>query len=423
MPSLQPIGLLPQQEHEQLTLEAHITLSFKHRTANRYVLLDKLVRANIDIEAQRTVKTLYCSEKSKKLLKALLKKIFDKGYAIINQKYMTLCTRCEGRQNINLLKEVGDIVTYQRITSLKRGKICHDYVVRLNPEIIGELKDLDLLDQEFLRKKISSTIHTNKNSFNKEYRSNAQARGANFSSNLNSNISTTSTEQVEIEKKVVSSRKKSILLNSRKKLTNSDRKVRLFKFRSKEQYDKPKQLKELDPINVKECLELQRRSGRCFDLNAQNEILKDMGRRMLNTFCSRAQFMEYFAKCLCYEKRNAVSINNSFFRITARMTEAEMIEHVTLQKREQYFSEIEISGYTHRTDESQYRAKLVGTMKPWQAYNFLSNLKNIHKVGTTLELHMAKHIELTPYSLEMILQEANAVGGYCGVNELNFCYI
>jgi len=51
----------------ELSLETKVFLSFKNRTLNRYKLIDKLIRANINPEGELTEKTVYLGEKAKKL--------------------------------------------------------------------------------------------------------------------------------------------------------------------------------------------------------------------------------------------------------------------------------------------------------------------------------------------------------------------
>jgi hypothetical protein len=66
---------LQTEEHEapepkiELSLEAQVFLSFKHKTPNRYKLLDTLIRANIELNQQLTNKTIYLSEKAKKIFR------------------------------------------------------------------------------------------------------------------------------------------------------------------------------------------------------------------------------------------------------------------------------------------------------------------------------------------------------------------
>ena len=59
----------------ELSLEAQVFLSFKHKTPNRYKLLDTMIRANIELNQQLTDKTIYLSEKAKKIFKTLYRSL------------------------------------------------------------------------------------------------------------------------------------------------------------------------------------------------------------------------------------------------------------------------------------------------------------------------------------------------------------
>ena len=74
----------------ELSLETQVFLSFKHRAPNRYKLLDKLIRANINPEEELTKKTVYLGEKAKKLLRTILKKLFSNRYVLINNKMLPI---------------------------------------------------------------------------------------------------------------------------------------------------------------------------------------------------------------------------------------------------------------------------------------------------------------------------------------------
>ena len=97
----------------ELSLETQVFLSFKHRTPNRYKLLDKLIRASITPEEELTDKTVYLGEKAKKLLRAILKKLFSNRYVLINHKYITQATRCKSDQNVLILKQLAKILRIQ----------------------------------------------------------------------------------------------------------------------------------------------------------------------------------------------------------------------------------------------------------------------------------------------------------------------
>lgn len=185
------------------------------------------------------------------------------------------------------------------------------------------------------------------------------------------------------------------------KNSNSSR-AKLYRFK---QYQEPKTLGDHYPLTAEDCSELQRRSGREFTLNAMNEILLDMSRKPKESkheFPSKAAFMAYMRKVYRYEGRDAVKTANSGFKILARAPEAEVIAHTTQAERDSYLNSVEQRAITHRSDESQYRAKLAATLKPSQAYNFLSNLKTVCKVGDVFEVHMSQNILLTDHSRTLI---------------------
>ena len=205
-----------------------------------------------------------------------------------------------------------------------------------------------------------------------------------------------------------------------KNSNSSQAKVYSPKFK---QYDQPKNLGDHYPLTTEDCSELQSRSGREFTLNAMNEILLDMSRKLKESkhkFPSKAAFMAYMSKVYRYEGRDAVKTANTGFKILTRAPEAEVIAHTTQAERDSYLNSVEQRAITHRSDESQYRAKLVGTLELSAAYNFLSNLKTVCKVGDVFEVHMSQNILLTDHSRTLILSAANAVGGYSGVKKMEF---
>jgi len=55
-----------------------------------------------------------------------------------------------------------------------------------------------------------------------------------------------------------------------------------------------------------------------------NEILLDMSKRLDNQFCSKAQFLAYFGKCLRFEMRDAVKTCNDNFRIKTNLPKEEV---------------------------------------------------------------------------------------------------
>jgi hypothetical protein len=210
--------------------------------------------------------------------------------------------------------------------------------------------------------------------------------------------------------------------NHRKKTANSyikSKRVKLLRFN---QYHKPKTLAEHYPLSNDDCSILQSKSCRDFNLNSMNEILLSLSKKSNqegHIFPSKASFMAYMSKTLLYEKRDAVQINNIGFRINANLTIEDIVERTHSTKIEVYLSEVETKAITNRSDEAQFRAKLVGVLGE-RSYDILPHLVSIEKKDEVFELHLNKALELTKQIKDSILKEANAVDGYRGVEKLEF---
>ena len=309
----------------ELSLETQVFLSFKHRTPNRYKLLDKLIRASITPEEELTDKTVYLGEKAKKLLRAILKKLFSNRYVLINHKYITQATRCKSDQNVLILKQLAKILRiqfYRLYTNNKGTKFSRHYYIELHPAVVDELKDTGNLNSELYPEKNRLT-YTNRNIFNKD-------KDIDLESNFSQN-----SEEVKIEENkepqvavfplesINSVKLKKRLPNERKKPTNTEKKAKVYYFN---QYKEPQTLNYHYPLTKEDASRLQSLSGRDFNLNAMNEILLDMSKRRDNRFCSKSQFMAYFGKCLRYEMRDAVKTSNDNFRIKANISKEKIAE-------------------------------------------------------------------------------------------------
>ena len=64
-----------------------------------------------------------------------------------------------------------------------------------------------------------------------------------------------------------------------------------------------------------------------------------MSKRLDNRFCSKAQFMVYFGKCLRFEMRDSVKTGNDNFRIKANIFKEEVPEKLKI------FVETELKAY------------------------------------------------------------------------------
>lgn len=208
--------------------------------------------------------------------------------------------------------------------------------------------------------------------------------------------------------------------NLRKKTTNAEKKHRYYKFN---QYNKPKTLTEHYPLSQEDCWELQKRSGKAYNLNATNEILLDISRKpktQKHSFISKAKFMAYMTKAYREEGRDVDKANLPGFKIMKRRPVAEVTEIITLAQREKYLNETENSGIHTRCDYTQYRARIAGQFPINLGYDLLTNMIGAKKKDSVLEITMHKRVPLSEHYKQCLLGLAKGIGGYVGVDELEF---
>jgi hypothetical protein len=392
----------------ELSLETQVFLSFKHRTPNRYKLLDKLIRANITPEEELTDKTVYLGEKAKKLLRAILKKLFSNRYVLINHKYITQATRCKSDQNTIILKELERILKiqfYRLYTSDKGTKFSRHYYIELYPKIVQELKDTGILNSEFYPEKNRPT-YTNRDIFNKDKDIDLESNFLQNSEEIK--IEETAEPQVAIFPKehIKPVKLKKRLPNERKKPTNTERKERVYHFN---QYKEPQGLSYHYPLNKDDCVKLQSLSGRDFTLQAMNEILLNMSKRLDNGFCSKAQFIAYFGKCLRFEMRDALKTANDNFYIKANHTKERLAEIAQEKRVEQYLAEVEQRAIIHVCPENQFKARLANTLEPLRSYELLSNIKDFKVVGNTIKIYLKSLVQLTENDKNIVLCQVQSI--------------
>ena len=392
----------------ELSLETQVFLSFKHRTPKRYKLLDKLVRANINPEEELTEKTIYLGEKAKKLLRTILKKLFSNKYVLINHKYITQATRCKSDQNTIILKELERILKiqfYRLYTNNKGTKFSRHYYIELHSAIVDELKNTGHNNSEFYPEKNRPT-YTNRDIFNKDKDIDLES---NFLENskevkIREKIETEitifpqdSTKPVKLEKSLPSERKKP---------TNTERKARIYHFN---QYKEPLPLSYHYPLTKEDGDKLQSLSGRDFRLNAMNEILLDMSKRRNNRFCSKAQFMAYFGKCLRFEMRDSVKTDNDNFRIKANITPITKSIIDKEKQIEQYLAEVEQIAIANVCPENQLKARLANVLERLRSYEILSNIKDFMVVGHTMRIYLRHIVQLSEHEKSIFLNQVKSI--------------
>ena len=196
------------------------------------------------------------------------------------------------------------------------------------------------------------------------------------------------------------------LPNERKKPTNAEKKARVYCFN---QYEEPQNLSYHYPLSQEDGNKLQSLSGRSFALQAMNEILLDMSKRLDNTFYSKAQFMAYFGKVLRYEKRDAVKTNNIHFRIKANYANDEEAEIAREREKERYLAEVEKKAITNVCSENQLKARLANTLESQTSYELLSNIKDFKVFGNTMRIYLRSQLQLNDNEKSIVLSQVQSI--------------
>jgi len=161
------------------------------------------------------------------------------------------------------------------------------------------------------------------------------------------------------------------------------------------------------PLSQPDTAKLKQLCGREFSGNAINEILLNMSKKLTDRlFKSKKTFMNYMAKALTYEKRDAVKISNETFRIRANISKDEIIK----LRQETFLNKIEES-----TDTSlgvQLSRKLASILSPDLAYDFLLAAKfPVYVTGKSFEINLQKSIDLSEVQYGLILEQVQSVYG------------
>ena len=265
------------------------------------------------------------------------------------------------------------------------------------------------------------------NNFKKEIRSSAHTHESNFYINSKTDIiqetslDTKTPEVWEIKKEEavcneracfdLSTQQKPIITrlqrkyripNKRKKPTNAENKAKVFYFN---QYETPENLAYHYPLNQDDCNKLQRLSGRPFHLNAMNEILLDMSKKLDRRFRSKARFIAYFGESLIHEKRDAVQTADLNFRIKANLTEEDKQQRI----QEIFLSEVEQQSITSVCPENQLKARLANVLEKTKAYELLLHFRKLQVTKNVMQIYLTDSVELTDGEKNVILNHVRSI--------------
>lgn len=359
-------------------------ISFADR-ANQYRkhhLSDELIeRANKPKNA--THRTLVISKTTQAIVAVARQKLCKTCTEwFMSDSYMGKVTKCGTRQNRNIIGQINgtkfDITRCRK----RKGWILKTLEMKnTKRKNISELKNAVALEVQGIE------VNSNKNNNSKRIRSN----GSKF---LNSNF--------------------------RKKITNAEQKRKYHKFKT---YKKPKSLSEHYPLNQEDAYELQKRCGKAYNLNAMNEILLAISRKPRESkhkFESKALFMSYMTKVYQNERRDLNVVNNTTFKIMEGRPQAEVVEILTFNQRNNYLKKEEDSAIFNRSDYTQFRARIAGQFPVNLGYDLLSNMISVKKKDSILEITMHKTVELTEHYKQLLMSHAKGIGDYTGVDETEF---
>ena len=385
----------------------------KARYRKSYIDWDKIKRANRKAICE---KAKHLSKDAKDILAPVIQKLEKGERVILNHKYISTITFCKRGQNCNIIKQLESVldITYHNSITVDGKTYRHSYEFAYYKQEIVSKEDNSTAQfierYESLNSSNQASFDTSiENNNTESIRSNVHAHESNFLPNLEEvKVKVTLEHQIaEFPKEPVKPDKlKKRLPNERKKPTNAERKERIYHFN---QYKEPQDLGYHYPLTKEDGDKLQSLSGRDFSLNAMNEILLDMSKRLDNSFCSKTQFMAYFGTCLKYEKRDAVKTGNDNFYIKANVTPINQKEIDKEKQIEQYLAEVEQKAITNVCPENQLKARIANVLEPIRAYALLSNIKDLAVIGSIVRIYLRADCQLSGHEKDIVLSQVKSI--------------
>lgn len=164
-----------------------------------------------------------------------------------------------------------------------------------------------------------------------------------------------------------------------------------------------KTLKDFYPLSEADLDILQKESSRNFDLNAANEILSSMARKLpSHEFGNKKAFMHYMSKALASELRQAERINNPSFQIRSNKSD----DQIELHQKEKYLDEIE--NFKNTDPDILLKRKLVGLLPISTAYDVI---RSMDILVDQRKISFRKKLKLSMFEKEIISREATFLMG------------
>lgn len=372
--------------------------NIKSSYRKNYIAWDNIERANKPQNC--TDKTKHLSKNSQALLAVIIQKLRNKDKLFLNHKYISQITRCERRQNQNIIKELSDVLNINYHNSVydsgKKYRYCYEFSLKeLKQDKPLESNDLgNSIEQKISR---HSMYKENKIINNRSNKSNFYK----FNSGFNSNDTNQSKDPEATKDNKIT---KNGFLGSGKYLNE------MLKYLT-------------DDV----CNALRTNSGRNFTDRAIKEIAKTVSRSKQGSkafFYHIKGFIAYLSKILRFEKRDPIKISSINYYIAANLTEEER----TIHKQEKYLSEIEYSQQV--SPEWHLKKKLAAVLRRNIAYKILSNYQRSERKGHIFKIYLTDQVAIGEMDKQIILNQVKATqervgenGNIESIEEIEFIFI
>lgn len=167
-----------------------------------------------------------------------------------------------------------------------------------------------------------------------------------------------------------------------------------------------KKFEDFYPLSETELDKINFLSGRNFNLNAMNEILSSMAKKLPNhSFASKKAFLNYMSKAISAELRQAELVNNSEFKINLNKSPDEQVIH----KYEKFLEKVESS--RDSSLQATLRKKIAAIYEPEKSYEILTKLRFIEDREGQIRLIFQNNMDFSRRDLAILRTEIKSIVG------------
>jgi len=366
-----------------------------------YISWDNVERANKP--KNYTKKTKHLGRNSQALLAVVTQKLRKKDRVILNHKYISTVTRCEKRQNQNIIKELSGVldIKYHSLILDNGKKHRHSYEFSLKSNGVKNTPDTDDDNTPNKQKITTCSIYRENNNIKIRSRANfVKDSSGSFSSGESHNTEPDNKTEGKGSENSRTEAKSNIGCDSISDSTLSSHNTNGFLGSGKYLFEV------LDHLTDEMCGKIRARCGKNYTDKAIREIAKAVSRSKKGAkafFYHIKGFIAYLSKILTFEKRDPVKISSTSYYITANQTNEEQV----MRKQEKYLTDIEYS--LQVSPEWHLKKKLAATLERSKAYNILTSYKSlkISNEGRAV-ITLNNNVPLSNSDKELILSQIQA---------------